>query len=138
MPATHKVVNGIQVPLTPEEAATIEAEWVNNAPGTGATWLAEQAAILANLRNRAKNVVAEINGDTDYLAKVIRALALTILEETNRTREWLMSFKTEVAAATNLADLKTRVAGLPDRPEVSASDLKTVIRSKIDAGEVDS
>lgn len=137
MAATHKMVNGIQVLLTPEEIVAIEAEWSDNAPGTGTKWLAEQAATLTNLRNRAKNIVAAINGDADSLAKVIRALALVTLEESNRTRDWLMSFKMEVAAATNLADLKTRVAGLPNRPDVSAADLKTAIRNKIDSGEVD-
>jgi hypothetical protein len=52
-------------------------------------------------------------------------------------RAWITSFKAAVAAATNLADLKTRVAALPALPAITNAQLVTAISSRIDDGTVD-
>jgi hypothetical protein len=66
-----------------------------------------------------------------------RALCLIILDEFNVLRQWLAAFKTEVAAASNLTDLKTRVATLPNTPDRTIAQLKTAYGNKIAAGSAD-
>lgn len=46
-----------------------------------------------------------------------KAVLLTLLDEINRLRGWLASFKAAVAASTSMADMKTRIAALPDTPD---------------------
>ena len=140
MPATHKVVNGVEVPLSPEEAAAIEAEWVDNTPGTGVKWLADQEAKLQGERAAAKSVVASSNSDPQPLAKVLRAAKLVDLDEANRVRKRFRDQDAAVAAATSLADLKSRWATIAAAQPMSAvdiADVKTAIRNKIDAGDAD-
>ena len=69
--------------------------------------------------------------------KVLRALAAVLVDEINILRGWLVSFKAEVAAATNLADLKTRVAGLPNTPDRTLAQAKTAVANKISSGNAD-
>lgn len=60
MPATHKIVNGVEVPLEPAEAAAIEAEWADNAPGTGAKWLAAKAKKAADEEARLRALARQL------------------------------------------------------------------------------
>jgi hypothetical protein len=66
-----------------------------------------------------------------------RAFADILKDEFNAVRGWITDFKVEVAAANNLADLKARIAGLPDLPDRTLAQLKTAIRNRIDSGSVD-
>jgi hypothetical protein len=64
MAATHRVVNGVEVPLTPEEIAALEAEWVKNTPLPEAESIEQQkqlqcAAFWASPVGQA--VLAELN-----------------------------------------------------------------------------
>lgn len=86
------------------------------------------------LRLIAHNYITTSNDPT---LKVVRALALSVLSELNTLRGWLASFKTEVAAAASLADLKTRVAGLPATPDRTRQQLVNAILAKIDDGTAD-
>ena len=52
--------------------------------------------------------------------------------EMNILRGWITQFKADVAAANNLADLKTSVAAQPDLPDRTLAQLKTAIRTRID------
>jgi hypothetical protein len=67
----------------------------------------------------------------DLHGRALRADILLTLAEINTLRSWLASFKTEVAAATNLADLKTRVAGLPAMGARTVAQLKTAFLNEI-------
>lgn len=77
--------------------------------------------------------------------KVNRAIPLGILDSAvaalNTLREWDMSFKAAVAAATSLADLKTRVAALPDLPDLVEANVvnavKSAIQNHINNGDAD-
>ena len=69
--------------------------------------------------------------------KILRAVVLVTLDEVNTLRQWLASFKAEVAASTSLADLKTRVAGLPNTPDRTGAQARTAIRNRIDNGSAD-
>jgi hypothetical protein len=70
--------------------------------------------------------------------KLLRALLLTLLDELNALREWLVSFKAATAAATSLTNLQTRVAALPDMPDRTAAQARTAIGNKISSGAADS
>lgn len=71
------------------------------------------------------------------LSILIRAEALVILDEINLLRDWITQFMAATAAATSLADFKTRVAALPSVPQRNASQIRTAIKSKINAGDAD-
>ena len=66
-----------------------------------------------------------------------RALVMILLDELNTIRQWTVSFKTEVAAATNLADLKTRVATLSTLSDRTIAQAKTAYTNKINNGTAD-
>ncbi len=70
-------------------------------------------------------------------AKVLRGVALVLIDEVNALRQWLAAFKAETAAATNLANFQTRVAGLPATPDRTLAQAKTAIQNAISAGSVD-
>jgi hypothetical protein len=84
-----------------------------------------------------ERAVADLTSGSDKLDKLIRGVLLVALDEINVIREWLVSFKAEVAAATNLANLQTRVATLPNMPDRTAAQLKTAVGNKISAGAAD-
>lgn len=97
-------------------------------------WAAEiQAQVLADSRSGAKNSVDQLSAEGVRL----RASLLVVMEEMNALRTWLADFKAQVALASSLNDLKTRVATLPATPDRTASQLKTAIKNKIDAGSAD-
>lgn len=85
-------------------------------------------------REHAKEALSSVEGD----GKLLRAIADIIKDEINLLRQWTASFKGEVASASNLADLKTRVATLPNLSDRTLSQLKTEIQNRIDSGQVDS
>ncbi len=92
---------------------------------------AEAAATLAFLRTAAKGRMTS-STDIDW-----RAVAGILVDEINVLRQWLASFKVEVVAASNLADLKTRVAGLPATPDRTLAQAKTAYQNKVDSGAAD-
>lgn len=66
-----------------------------------------------------------------------RAIAELLVRENNLLRQWIMGFKAEVAAASNLNGLKTGVASLPNMPDRTLSQAKTAYINLINAGDVD-
>ena len=78
------------------------------------------------------DLTADASSGSDAQTRVIRALAIVTMDELNILRGLWMSFKGEVAAATSLADLKARVAGLPDTPDRTAAQLRNAIQGKLD------
>lgn len=72
----------------------------------------------------------------DVLAIIIRALALLTMDELNVLRAWIASFKAEVAAATSLADLKTRVAALPATPQRTKAQIFPALQSRVASADV--
>lgn len=95
--------------------------------------LALLTALDLEIRSRAKS---SYNGFLD-LPLALRAFASITVDEINILRQWITSFKTQVALATTLADLKTRVAGLPAVNDRTLSQLKTAIQSRIDDRSID-
>lgn len=92
--------------------------------------------LATNVAERSDAVANLLNSRTER-NKLIRAILMVILDENNNTRQWLADFKVEVAAATSLADLKTRVAALPNMPNRTATQFRNAVQNKINSGEVD-
>lgn len=92
-----------------------------------------QPAAIAQLAAK-----SHLNALLDAQNVTIRAVALQTLDEINTLRSWLASFKTDVASATSLADLKTRVATLPETSTYTKAQLLTAISSKIASGDATS
>lgn len=128
MPATHKIVNGVEVPLSPAEAADIEAEWAANPPLT-------PQQILEALRSRAAAVVDRL---LDEQAAVNRAILLVMMDEINLLRQRDVDRSIDVAAAANLADLKTRWAARAALPQRTANQIRPAVQAKITNGSADS
>jgi hypothetical protein len=89
-----------------------------------------------NLAARA-NGSSNIDDDHTALWKALRGAAAVLVDELNILRQWEMSLKAAVAAATSLADLKTSVAALPNLPDRTLAQAKSAIQAKITGGVVD-
>jgi hypothetical protein len=68
--------------------------------------------------------------ELDNAERIVKGLALTMLDEINLCRGWLAQYKAAVAAAGTLAALKTSVAALPDMPTRTAAQLKAAVLAK--------
>lgn len=90
--------------------------------------------LVTRLREQAQFALS--NAKSDAFA-VDRALALIVLQEVNTLRTWLRDFKAATAAATNLANLQTRVAALPNTPDYTPAQLMNAIKGKLADGSAD-
>lgn len=70
-------------------------------------------------------------------ARVLRAVVKVLVDELNALREWDVAFKAAVAAATSLADLKTRVAALPDLPDRTLAQARNAVVAAVNSGAAD-
>jgi len=59
-----------------------------------------------------------------------KAIVLTLIDELNLLREWIVAFKAQAALATSLANLQTRIATLPDLPDRTVLQAIAAVRSK--------
>lgn len=89
---------------------------------------------LLHLRSDAST---RIQADTDSEAKLLRAIAAVLLDELNLHAAKINAILDAVDAATSLADLKTRIAAIPDYPQRTLSQVKTAIQNKLTGGTVD-
>lgn len=89
------------------------------------------------LLNRQRLEAKEAIDSSDHNAKLLRAIIIVLLDENNSLRSWIRAFKTETAAATNLANFQARVAGLPNVPDRTLTQARNAVKSKIAAGDVD-
>ncbi len=94
---------------------------------------AEAAAALTARRTTASNVSNNSTADGIQM----RAIVSILLDELNTLRAWTVSFKAEVAAATTLADLKSRVATLSTLNNRTLTQAKTAYQNKINDGSAD-
>jgi hypothetical protein len=73
----------------------------------------------------------------DVGAQLLRAELLVTMDELNALRQWITSFKAATAAATTLADLKTRVAALANTPDRTAAQIKPALVSRVATPDAD-
>lgn len=96
--------------------------------------------IISEMSQAEKDVVdAQILSDNrdstaaelDELEAILRQVVVSTVRELNILRGWIVDFKAEVAAAGNLEQLKTGVAALPDLPDRTFAQFKTIIRNDL-------
>jgi hypothetical protein len=75
---------------------------------------------------------------TEAVPIAIRALLLMILDEFNLHTTWEAALTAQIAAATSLANLQTRVAAITPIPTRTKANLITAITNKITTGSADS
>lgn len=85
---------------------------------------AVDAATLETARN---NLVAQI----DNVEDVLRASLLSILDELNAHSLKINAILNAIDGASNLAEVKSAIAAIPDSPPRSIAQLKTAIRNKL-------
>jgi hypothetical protein len=110
--------------LTPADKATLDAAIAGHAP---------QSAIV-KLRNQAKELLDAIDDERAMFRASMVAIAKRF--EIIHLNIW-NAFKAQVAAASSLADLKTRVASLPSLPNLSKANILQAIRDEITDGTGD-
>lgn len=128
MAATHKMVNGRLVELSPAEAAAVQAEWDANPPLT-------PAQARAKLREQ---VNAALDAAEDRAAMQLRGLVLVLVDELNAHATKINAILTAIDNAGTLAQLKTAAAAIADYPQRTASQVRNAVKTKITAGDADS
>lgn len=88
---------------------------------------AQDAWVTSQTHARANSFMSVLDANS----RAYRAVASIMVDEINALRDWVTSFKAAVAAATSLADLKTRVAALNDLPDRTLAQAKTAFINKI-------
>ncbi len=78
-----------------------------------------------------------LDSTPEPMARLARAVSLVTLDEINLLRQWITSFKAAVAAASSLADLKTRVAALSNTPDRTPAQLRNAVRNRIETSDAD-
>lgn len=96
-----------------------------------------QAQVDAYYTSLKRQVADGLLSAPDAPYKVDRAVLLGVLDQLNVLREWLMTFQSQTALATSLADFKTRVAGLSSLPDLTAAQARAFVQNKIDGGQAD-
>lgn len=93
------------------------------------------AAIAASAKAAAKTTAnVSIDGNVGYQ---LRALAKLTVDEINALRQWLADFKTQTAAATNLANFQSRVAALPGTPDRTLAQAKAAYKNLVAGASLD-
>jgi hypothetical protein len=98
-------------------------------------WSDAAQAVWENLQARTQAIAFLADAQAEY--KLARAIADAARDSDNVLRAWDMSFKAAVAASTSFADLKTRIAALPNLPDISNATLRTAITNRVTDGTVD-
>lgn len=84
-------------------------------------------------RREAVKVVDSSSGD----AKLIRAVAAVMFDETNLHALKINSILDAIDAATTLVDLKARIAAIPDYPQRTLAQAIAAIKNKLNTGGAD-
>ncbi len=132
------LVDGISGVVSPWNPATVTVQPSNLQSSAQATINAFDGSQSAQdawnaLPQDQKDAVLLINLNSSN-ARAYRAIAALAIDEINTLREWIVSFQAAVAAATSLANLQTRVAALPNLPDRTLAQAKTVFINKVNSG----
>jgi hypothetical protein len=115
---THIMVDGQRVDLTQEQIDAIKAEWE----------LAISPAVLAAKLAARRDAIAD---DMEQLESYTRAFALVVLDELNLHAARTTAILNAIDTGSNLAAVKTNIAGIADVPQRTIAQLKTAVRNKL-------
>lgn len=95
-------------------------------------WTSGQITAAQNVLDTAPATSPELTAQAliDAMPVFEKAILLTIIDELNILRDWIMSFKAATAAATSLANLQTRVAALSNMPDRTPAQAIQAVRDK--------
>lgn len=88
----------------------------------------QRATVDAAIVSAARDAIANEFDDVD---DKMRALALSLLDVVNFLSGQIESIKTAIEGAASLGALRTAVTAIPDAPQRTAAQLKTLLRSKL-------
>lgn len=119
--------------------STPSAYWIRRSPGLweAMTGVEQTVVINAAINATTATITTQALNNVDAFDSINlaqRGFALVTLDEINTLREWITTFKADVAAATSLTDLKTRVAAEPNFPDRTPTQLKNAVKTKISSG----
>jgi len=89
---------------------------------------AEKDAVDAALLQAARDAVAS---QVDGVEDIIRALALTLLDELNNHADKINAILDAADTAANINDFKSSMLAITDYPQRTIEQLKTTIRNKL-------
>lgn len=141
--ATHKELVAVLSFLRPNSQWNLrgtEIEWLdsNNPKPTDIEIQAAVANLPASINLDQRNgAISQFVSDHSPMAKVERAILLTIKDEINILRQRDVDRAVDVAAATSLADLKVRWAARSALDPRTIQQAKTSVENKINTGEPD-
>ena len=137
----YAVAHGRRLHVPSKTANIATSHWVDD--GSSATEVVDAVKSEADLAAEATAAAAAqaasaaafnaFQAELDNAQLITKGLALTILDELNRTTNRIRDFDAAVKAATSLADLKTRVAGLLPIPERTVAQLKAAVKAKVES-----
>lgn len=78
-----------------------------------------------------------LDAQKDHVADLLRAIVLVLLDELNTLRQRDRDRAADVAAATSLADLKTRWAARPSLADRTAAQARAAVAAKLSDGSAD-
>jgi hypothetical protein len=88
---------------------------------------------LQALYSRAKSLLTE----DDPISKKEKAVLLVILDEFNAHANKINAILSAIDGAASFGAMKTAIAGIADYPQRTASQIRTAVANKIDAGQAD-
>lgn len=104
----------------------------------GSAWIAvDQPTLDGEKLALQRQTALDFLNSPEGTYKLLRAAFDVARDEVNILRLWTFNFKSEVAAAASLADLKNRVALLPTLNDRTLLQFKNAIENKIGGGSVD-
>ena len=79
----------------------------------------------------ATNAKDYLQNDPEFRKIITAIVAINLNHGFNKTFEWLMDLKTEVAASTSLANFQSRVAAMDNLPNGTITGFKTLLVDRI-------
>lgn len=115
--------------------------YANPQPGIAEEAVSDDAPEVVAFRNPAAKTVRELAalllGLSDPVARAIRAAVLLMMDELNVLRQRDRDRATDVAAATSLADLKTRWALRPGLADRNAGQMRPNLVARVSTPDAD-
>lgn len=119
----QRILNGVSVELTAQEETDVLAEWAVNPPLTPETRLAIEY----------DKAVAFLNQD-EIVPRIIRSTLILLVNQLNARADTVNAILAAAAAATSLADFKSRMALIPNDPIITKAQALAAMVTTINDG----
>lgn len=127
-------ISGVVSPYNPVTVIVSPSNLQNSAQSIINAFDGSQVAQDAWVESQRRAAAASFMDILTENAKAYRAIAALTIDEINSLRQWVVNFKAQVALASNLTDLKTRIATLPNLSDRTLVQAKSAFLAKIESG----